>query len=66
MARKRKSVETFTHDGAKRRNISTAEYQPVMRPDDKDEHRFMRVVTLADGVTAHNASFDRGFSRRNG
>ena len=30
---KRKSVEAFTHDGAKRRNIPTAEYQPVMRSD---------------------------------
>ena len=35
MARKRKSVETFTHDAAKRRNIPTAEYQPVMRSDDQ-------------------------------
>ncbi len=33
---KRKSVEAFTHDGAKRRNIPTAEYQPVMRSDDQD------------------------------
>ena len=33
---KRKSVETFTHDGAKRRNIPTAEYQPVMRSDDQN------------------------------
>ena len=32
---KRKSVEAFTHDGAKRRNIPTAEYQPVMRSDDQ-------------------------------
>ena len=36
MARKRKSVETFTHDAAKRRNIPTAEYQPVMRSDDQN------------------------------
>ncbi len=34
--RKRKSVEAFTHDGAKRRNIPTAEYQPVMRSDDQN------------------------------
>ena len=34
--KKRKSVEAFTHDGAKRRNIPTAEYQPVMRSDDQD------------------------------
>ena len=27
--------------------------------------RFLRVVTLADGETIHNAFFDRGFSRRN-
>ncbi len=33
---KRKSVEAFTHDGAKRRNIPTAEYQPVMRSDDQN------------------------------
>ncbi|MCY4212138.1 MAG: site-specific DNA-methyltransferase [Gammaproteobacteria bacterium] len=33
---KRKSVEAFTHDGAKRRNIPTAEYQPVMRSDDRN------------------------------
>ena len=32
---KRKSVEAFTHDGAKRRNIPTAEYQPVMGSDDQ-------------------------------
>ena len=37
--RKRKSVETFTHDGAKRRNIPTAEYQPVMRSDDQNPIR---------------------------
>ena len=40
MARSRnknpKTVETFTHDGAKRRNIPTAEYQPVMRSDDQN------------------------------
>ena len=33
---KRKSVETITHDRAKRRNIPTAEYQPVMRSDDQN------------------------------
>ena len=37
--RKRKSVEAITHDGAKRRNIPTAEYQPVMRPDDQNPIR---------------------------
>ena len=37
--RKRKSVEAFTHDGAKRRNIPTAEYQPVMRSDDQNPIR---------------------------
>ena len=36
---KRKSVEAFTHDGAKRRNIPTAEYQPVMQADDQDPIR---------------------------
>jgi len=34
--RKRKSVEAFIHDGAKRRNITTAEYQPVLRSDDQN------------------------------
>ena len=33
---KRKSVEAITHGGAKRRNIPTAEYQPVMRSDDQN------------------------------
>ncbi len=32
---KRKSVEAITHDAAKRRNIPTAEYQPVLRDDDQ-------------------------------
>ena len=36
---KRKSVEAITHDEAKRRNIPTAEYQPVMRSDDQDPIR---------------------------
>ena len=36
---KRKSVEAFTHDGAKRRNIPTAEYQPVMDSDDQNPIR---------------------------
>ncbi len=37
MARKKqgKRVETLTHDKARRRNIPTAEYEPVMRPDDR-------------------------------
>ena len=35
MAKKKrsKSVETITHDEAKRRNIPTAEYQSVMRTE---------------------------------
>ena len=37
--RKRKSVEAITHGGAKRRNIPTAEYQPVMQPDDQNPIR---------------------------
>ena len=37
--RKRKSVEAITHDAAKRRNIPTAEYQPVMQPDDQNPIR---------------------------
>ena len=36
---RRKSVEAITHDEAKRRNIPTAEYQPVMRSDDQDPIR---------------------------
>ncbi len=30
----RKAVETITHDEAKRKNIPSAEYQSVLRPDD--------------------------------
>ena len=30
----RKTVETITHDEAKRKNIPSAEHQPVLRPDD--------------------------------
>ena len=37
--RREKSVEALTHDTAKRRNIPTAEYQPVMRDDDRDPIR---------------------------
>ena len=37
--RRAKSVEALTHDTAKRRNIPTAEYQPVMRDDDRDPIR---------------------------
>ena len=33
---KRKSIETITHDGTKRRNIPTAEYQAAMRSDDQN------------------------------
>ena len=29
----------------------------------EDEPRILRVVTLADGETVHNAFFDRGFKR---
>ncbi len=40
MAKKRsrtgKEIGTITHDAAKRRNIPTAEYQPVMRSDDQN------------------------------
>jgi len=34
-----KSVETITHDEASRKNIPTAEYQSVMREDEKDPIR---------------------------
>ena len=33
-----------------------------MRPGE-DTPRILRVVTLADGETVHNAFFDRGFRR---
>ena len=33
--RKRKTVETLTHGGARRPNIPTAEAQPLMPDDDK-------------------------------
>ncbi|MDE0442002.1 MAG: site-specific DNA-methyltransferase [Gammaproteobacteria bacterium] len=39
MAKKQKQVEALTHSKAKRRNIPTAEYQPVMRSDDQDPIR---------------------------
>jgi len=29
-----KSVESLKHDAAKRKNIPTAEHQPVLKPDD--------------------------------
>ena len=29
-----KAVETLTHEGENRKNIPTAEYQPVMRDED--------------------------------
>ena len=32
--RTRKTVETITHDEAKRKNIPSAEHQPVLQPDD--------------------------------
>ena len=37
MAKRRngKRVETLTYDKARRRNIPTAEYEPVLRPDDR-------------------------------
>ena len=34
----------------------------IRRPED-DAPRILRVVTLADGETVHNAFFDRGFRR---
>ena len=34
-SKKPKSVETFVHDEATRRNIPTAEYHPVMAEEDK-------------------------------
>ena len=34
----------------------------VKRPED-DAPRILRVVTLADGETVHNAFFDRGFRK---
>ena len=39
MAKKGKRVETLIHQEATRRNIPTAEYQPVMRSDDQDPVR---------------------------
>ena len=39
MAKKGKRVETLIHREATRRNIPTAEYQPVMRSDDQDPIR---------------------------
>jgi adenine-specific DNA-methyltransferase len=42
-----KTVEVITHDEASRRNIPTAEFQPVMR---KEEQAPVR-VTLLQGVS---------------
>ena len=39
MAKKEKQVETLLHSEARRRNIPTAEYQPVMHSDDRDPIR---------------------------
>ena len=39
MAKKAKRVDTLIHREARRRNIPTAEYQPVMRSDDQDPIR---------------------------
>ena len=39
MPKKGKRVETLIHREARRRNIPTAEYQPVMRSDDQDPVR---------------------------
>jgi hypothetical protein len=33
----------------------------LIRPQDEAEPRILRVVTLSDGETVHNAFFDRGF-----
>ena len=37
--KKPKSVETFTHEDTARRNVSTAEYHPVMSQEDKTPTR---------------------------
>ncbi|MFX4223302.1 MAG: site-specific DNA-methyltransferase [Thalassobaculum sp.] len=44
MAKKPKDVEALTHDEARRRNIPTAELQPMMSPEDLDprEVRYQR------------------------
>ena len=34
-----KTIETFTHDEASRKNIPTAEYQSVMRKDEESPVR---------------------------
>jgi hypothetical protein len=33
----------------------------IVGPSGEVETRYLRVVTLADGETVHNAFFDRGF-----
>jgi hypothetical protein len=35
----KKQVERITHDGAKRKNVPTAEYQSVMKKEDQDPLR---------------------------
>jgi len=65
-------VETYKHREAKRKNIPTAENQKLIAADDKaikklrqaageTRPRYLRVVTLEDGETVHNAFFDRNF-----
>jgi hypothetical protein len=59
----------------KREWCEWALHQPLRRevqPDGRIRHwifiaelnRYLRVVTLADGVTVHNAFLDRGFKER--
>ena len=45
------AAQEIQHDGRIRRRV----YVP-------EEARYLRVILLADGVTVHNAFFDRGFS----
>ena len=50
------------------RAVLAAPIERVVQPDGRiryraDQSRILRVITLADGVTLHNAFLDRGFRR---
>jgi adenine-specific DNA-methyltransferase len=46
-----KKVETFTHDEASRKNIPTAEFEAVMRKEDKTPIRNPRLAASADPIS---------------
>jgi adenine-specific DNA-methyltransferase len=53
-----KSVEALTHDEATRKNIPTAEYQPVMRKEDQDPKQ-VNYPRGGDGLEGEKQSRNR-------